>query len=737
MDFPPLLAWFSNPLMLWGLGAASVPILIHLLNRRRYREMPWAAMRFLLAALQKNRRRIRVEQWLLLAVRTLLVVLVVLAMARPFLESLGAIALLPGQRTHWVLVLDGSMSMDATAGGTSRFEHAKRLAAQLVRATRQGDGVSVVLMADPPRAVIGAPAFRREAVAKEIGDVTLPHGGTNLPASFAKVEEVLAGSDIPRKEVVFLTDLQAASWNRGGGADEGLKRALARLSARRARSTVIDLGAPGGSNRAVTDLRLDPPIVTPGAPVTVRAVVRNFGRQGTGDVRARLVLDGALGPEEVVALGPGEERAIAFATEFDAPGDHVAEVRIDPDVLKLDDRRRLVVPVREAVRVLLVDGDPNPEVLKSETAFLAEALNPQGGAEGEDARPVSPLATEVVGESQLAGRDLAAYDAVVLANIARFTQAEASALDAFLKQGGGVVVFGGDRVVPENYNQLLFADGKGPLPARIGATVGDPGRSEKPFEFDALGFKHPLVAPFSGESPGVTASLTNVKTVRFHRLELPKGSTAQVALAFSGGDPAIVEAPRHRGRVVLVATSADTAWTTWPLHQSFPPVMEQIALLAASGRVAERNVRVGQPIIQAFPPGAAGAEVTVRRPSGSPAPARIAPDGDVGLLQFDGTDLSGVYHAMIGSPVNREVDFAANPDPAESDPAKLDAPGLKAALPGWDFVYDSDWRPLRDAAAAVGHRGELHRPLLWGVLGLLLLESTLASLFGHHAPRRG
>ena len=77
-------------------------------------------------------------------------------------------------------------------------------------------------------------------------------------------------------------------------------------------------------------------------------------------------------------------------------------------------------------------------------------------------------------------------------------------------------------------------------------------------------------------------------------------------------------------------------------------------------------------------------------------------------------------------------DFAANPDPAESDPAKLDPNGLKDAVPGWKFLYDSDWRGLEKNASAVGQRGELHRPMLWAVLVLLIVESVLAWKFGHH-----
>src|SRR3954447_17591939 len=102
--YPPVLfaLGFGNPLMLWGLGAASLPIIIHLLNKRKFREEKWAAMRFLLAAMRKNQRKIRVEQWLLLAVRTLVVILVVLAMAKPFLESFGPVDILRDQRRHWV-----------------------------------------------------------------------------------------------------------------------------------------------------------------------------------------------------------------------------------------------------------------------------------------------------------------------------------------------------------------------------------------------------------------------------------------------------------------------------------------------------------------------------------------------------------------------------------------------------------------------------------------------------------
>ncbi len=167
-----VLVWalgFAQVPLLYALAAAGVPVIIHLLNRRRFREVTWAAMQFLMAAVRRNRRRIRVEQWLLLLLRTLVVILVVLAMAKPFLETFGAV--IAGRRTHRVLVLDDSLSMGYTSGEASRFEQAKELAAQLVKDSRQGDVISVILMGDPPKVVIGDPSPSSVEVRKEIAEL--------------------------------------------------------------------------------------------------------------------------------------------------------------------------------------------------------------------------------------------------------------------------------------------------------------------------------------------------------------------------------------------------------------------------------------------------------------------------------------------------------------------------------------------------------------------------------------
>jgi hypothetical protein len=714
--------------MLAGLAAASIPIILHLLNRRKFRERRWAAMRFLLAAIKKNQRRIRLEQWLLLAIRTLLIILVVSAMARPFLEQFRP--MLPGQRSHRVIVLDGSMSMGYTVAEVSRFEQAKSLAQRLVKESRQGNAFSVVLMGSPPRILIPGPSANHDEVAQEIGEVSLTHGVVDLTATFETVDRVLAASDIRQKEVLFLTDLQAASWRMSRSNEDGLKRAVARLNDRGVRSSVIDLGGTGGENRAVMDLALNTPIVSLGgsSPI-VTATLKNFGREPADGVRARLIVDGQITDDQSVALDSGEERTVSFVASFLTAGDHLVEVMIDDDPLNIDNHRWLAVPVRDRLRASLIDGDRQSEPFESETDYLAQALDP---AEDTGSTP-SAIKCQVAAESQLQALDLATFDVVLLCNVAQFTTEEARLLDAYLKQGGGVVLFGGDRVVAENYNRLLYQSGRGLLPAEIGPSMGSAVVSaQSSFRFDPLDFNHPVIRDYKGAAENVLAGFTGVRTWQYHKLKLPADTTAQVAFRFETGDPAVLERPRERGVVFFVATSADAGWGDWPLHPSFPPIMEQLVVRAAAGRLAERNVKVGQPLDQALPSSGSGAAATVTTPAASTVPAKLTLDGDVSRFRFEDTDLSGSYRVQVGPPLVVESLFAANTDPAESQLDKLDKSALALAVPGWDFNYYDDWRGLMQAPTSISQQGELHRPLLMGVLALLFIETVLAWIFGHH-----
>lgn len=733
---------FGAPWMLWGMAAGSIPIVIHLLNKRKFRQTDWAAMRFLLAAIKKNKRRIELEQWILLAIRTLLILLLAAAMARPVLESLAP-AMFAGQRSHRVLILDGSLSMTRKLTDQSRFERAKNLARQIVKEARRGDIISLIVMADPPKVIIGEPSPNLEQVGREIDLLQPTDGATDLSATFASLGRVLDASPLASKEVLFLTDMQRATWARPGVDNTAaLKVEVEKLNQAKIRPVIVDLGNPAEPNRAVVGLDLINPVVTVGIPVSIKAQVRNFTNEPKPATRVQLIIDGQLGPEQTVDLPVGDPVTLNFTQIFRSEGDHVVEAVIDDDPLAADDRRRLVVPVKEKVRILLVDGDLNPEPFEAETDYLAQALSPLESGQMDPANSAAggseellPLSLEVIPESRLESVELATFDVLILANVAQPSDNEAILLDRFVRQGGGLILFMGDRVLAEGWNSRLAVPDRNLLPATVGTGVGDAAKKSGVFMMDPLQYRHPIVSSFEGATPAVASGLTQVGTWQYLKLNRDQESASRVALAFDNGDPAIIEATRGRGKVIMIATSADSHWTTWPLHPSYPVVMTETALLAASGRTSEKNSIVGQPISQAYPSSIGPKNVTWKTPNRGTRELTLRPENDGSFLRLDPPESSGIYELEIGSPINRRDKFAVNTPVVESDPARIEPSALKEIVPGFDPVVIKSAEELNKAAEEVARRGEIHRPLLLAVLILILLETLMAWWMGRRVVR--
>ena len=695
----PLLAFgLVNLPMLGWLAAAAAPILIHLWSRRKYREMPWAAMEYLLAAVHRQTRRLLFEQWILLAIRTLLVVLIVLAVAEPYLERTG-MAFTPGGHTHRVLVIDGSYSMAYKPTDKSRFDRAKELARQIVEESPEGDAFTLVLMSSPPRVIVGTPALEPSEIVQEIDGLQLPHTTADLPATVALVLPLVRSVQrenprLARHEVCFLIDLQRVTWapQLSEAAMSEFRRQSGEL-AQAAALQVIDLGQPAAENLAVTGLRALDPLVAVGRGVPLEADLKNFGRQARSRQPVELLVDGRRIEQKQIDVPADGECSVDFSYRFEAPGDHAIEVRAPGDALEVDNRRFLVVPVRESLRVLCIDGRPSGTPFRGAADYLAVALAPQG-ADADRAL----VRAEVATESALLERSLSGYDCVFLCNVAQFTAGEARVLDTYLKGGGSLVFFLGDQVLADRYNRELGggagqggAAGPNLLPARLGNVVD---RSQ--FRLDPLDYRHPIVQAFRGRGQ---AGLLTTPVLKNFKLDLPKDSPAKIVLAMANGDPLIVEQPMHRGRVVFVATSADASWTAMPLWPSFVPLVQEIVAWCAGGQLQQRNIMVGEPLDAAI------------------------------------TAQSGIYTAPSGPPLGRNQVYAVNVDTAESDLSQVDLDELRNDVwPGVPFAHHTSWQDTGGPAVGGPARGGAYLPvdILYLVLGLLFLETLLGWRFGYH-----
>jgi hypothetical protein len=781
-------------------GAVSIPIIIHLLNRRRFKVVTWAAMRFLLAAQKKNSRRMRLEQILLLALRCLMVLLLVLAMASitPWAEAVwrwfapeGANALAAGsQRTHKILVVDGSFSMGLRNAEGTCFDRARSLAAQIVRQSSGGDSFSVVLMAAPPRRIVPEPSEDARKVVAEIDNLRLTHGNADLAATLNTVESLVRASPgkYPSREVYFLTDLQQSTW---------IARQPAALSAllqkikERAQTIFVDVGREGVANVAVTNLVLDDSMAITGRVTPIVATVTNFG-DTRSDVNVRLFVGkareeagshaarGSQGSDlheveekSIKQIKQGEAAPVTFTYKFPTPGDYVLVVQTAHDDLDLDDMRSAVVTVKNTVPVLLVNGKPAIEAFDRASEWLRVALNPYD--EGT-APPTVAARPKVLSLSQFADEglgDLTPYDCVFLCDVPRFSMAEVRRLENHIRRGGSAVFCLGPNVDLASYNDMLYRDGKGLLPARL----IDYAKANSGYEFqlavDADADREDPLKPFRSESAREYLFASRFR--QFVQAEpaphaSPRRVVSFVPVAIPGrpkasplsGGPAILDwrpptgsqaergnpgSGRMRGRVVLITTTINADWNNWPSSPSFAPLMQELLYYASAARLREQVLQVGEPIELYLANVAGGAEATINTPDGRKETGRLESQDEAAVLHWTDTDISGIYSVVIGQHPQQHL-FAVNvpalneaQQQSESDLTRTTREDLQKTYPEWEVQVVADLGQVKHAPPAEGEPERVLLPLgdivarwlLLMVLVLLVAEIVLAWHFGHYS----
>jgi hypothetical protein len=735
----PVLAFgFSSPLILSGLALASIPVVIHLLHRRRYVETPWAAMQFLIQATKKQSRRIRLENLILLLVRTLVLILIVLALARPHFDTdTGVIG--TEQPVHRILIVDSTFSMQRTGASSfvegapvdeisdgepvTRFAQAKTTAQAMVQNGSRGDAWSLLRIADSSTSsVIGTPAFRTSTVEEEIQSLTVSDSRGNLAATLeAAVQAVKQLPELPRKEVVFISDLQSSMW--APDAPETLARlkSLVNQIGQTASVSLVNVAGAANSNLAVTGLQSDSEIVTVDQTVSFRAIVRNFGQTVLRDQTVELLVDGRLVDTKRLDLPPGIDTPLDWDYQFLSAGDHSVEIHLEDDALPLDNRRWMIVPVREQLSVLLVNGRPAGRPRDTGTFYVERALAPSTTSEPWQ----GTIRPQVVGESELQSAGLSRYDVVVLCNVGLITNRESTILTSFVQSGGGLIVLPGEATNSASYNTHLFNNGEGILPAEIGELSGS---EAEPLTFDPREFAHPVVRAFRGNpGAGLEATLT------FQFLKLKPADDAQVAMWFSDGSPALVEKRTGSGRVILAATSADSRWGTWAIWApSFVPMMHELVLFAASGQARSRQLSVGEPIVLTLPQRLFDLEAHVERPDGSAIGLPLNDSENSITAVYDETDRAGVYQVVFGSPMSRMELYAVNVAEQESDLSVARQADLSnslfaevnVSLRGTGDPVSGVFRTRADSGLSI-----LSRILAWTVLSILLLEPLLAWRF--------
>lgn len=718
-----------------GLLLASIPIIIHLLNRRRFKVVEWAAMSFLLAALKRNRRRMQLEQWLLLATRCVLVVLLGLALARPVsCEQTGLAAGAMRSGLH-VLVIDNSYSMAYQAGRSAAATHldqAKLLARQLVEQMSSGGESVAVVTAAQPATVLLPPTYDLAAAAKAIDRIEQSSGGTDLPG--AMVAALAIGRENarqPMRRLELFTDATRAAWE---PREKARLAQLGRDAGELFRVRHFNLSRADQWNAAATELSPAAALVRVGFNSDLSATVRAFGRSVSGTVQWSLdgqtIADGSRGVE----LGPETPPITQSQARFRVGGAHTIGVSVvADDRLKVDDARFRVVQVAAGMKVLIVEGDRGSGALASSGTFLALALAPPAEIDAARSSPGDRPATssyllpELVSEIELSNRVLTDYRAIVLAGVGDIDSGQAEQLRRFVSDGGTLILFMGDTVKTDSYNQTLLPAGllPGMLTKRVTAAADQRGFG---FDFKPLGALHPLLKIFSGQE---NTGLETAQVFTYVQVDLPADSKVERVLDYvaPGGaaDPAITLHQLGAGRVVFISTTANAEWTSLPAKPAYVALMHELLAGSVSAGDAWMNRLVGEPL-EVPPTIPLKAAPTLTDPSGQSVALQQQPSADGRSVHRSGPlKKPGVYQLNTGAAT---FPIAVNCPSEEADIRPLADAAIRAALGGIEVDLQADQVPVAALAQQSGNDFGWIAMLL--VLGLVGAESFMAMRFGHH-----
>jgi len=780
---------FVHPALVAGAALASVPILIHLLNRQRHRPMPWAAMRFVLAAYKRTRRRLQLENLLLLLLRALAVAAFALAIARPFSSGGGPLLGLREARRDLVLVVDGSASTGHRDGLNSVFDRIRERAGELVDGLQAGRGDRVQLLfagAWPRLAAWSTPEEARLLLATLTTPTDEP---LDLAAALGEVANLVegAGSDglgADAYEVWLLTDMQRGNFeatigatagggsasrradlsppiraasgapDRASGADGGpdrasgagagagpeLVRQLDRLRTAGVTVLVEDLGPQVERPANLSVVAVEPvgDVPPPGAGFEVAVVVANHGPERRLGERIWLELDGERLPSQRVDVPAGGTAEAIFTLKTDVAGHHALVGGTAGDALAIDDQRAGIVWTPPPLRVLVVNGAPSSRYEEDEVGYLMTVLEPPdegaslttsdgGGLAASSPFDPTEIAPATLG-AETSGIETA--DVIILANVAPPEGSVRARLEARVAAGAALLVTAGDRMGDlEVWRETLSApDGTGLLPVEPLRRVAT-ARREAYYRVATFEVAHPALSFFAEER--WRPLLTEVPIYEFVASRPLPGAVVLAQLDDTSASPLLTEHAYGAGRVAFWATTISKAWNLAPQSPgTFVPLVHELVRHLGRRAAPERTVAPGA-VVRLIADGFPRAPELVR-PDGLTrslvGDAVERPDGRWALPEISSSDTErvGVYEVRAaGSQPER---FAVQLAPREGDLARASAKEVEALHPALR-VQSGDPRggTKRDDA---GPGGELWRLLAAIALACLVLESLWGAWIG-------
>ncbi|MDB6055166.1 MAG: hypothetical protein JWN25_2689 [Verrucomicrobiales bacterium] len=600
---------FLNIAMAAGVVAASIPIIVHLAHRKKTKVVEWGAMRFLEELVAKSRRKLLLNELLLLLFRTLLLLFLAIALTRPLWNSApknaNTSALPTNGRKAAVVLIDDSAS-SGYGRSFSTLEGMKTLLSAYVDTLKKGDEVSLIKLSD-----LGStpedPLFDLESLRENIRTLQPSSVHSDLSRLVDAGLNQFSRHVNPSKELIIVMD---------GMADEDLTdeklRAL-QTKLKNHQSTygtrlrvLVPKAGEEPVNVGIKELFTDQVLLPVDQSVSIHVKVFGVGFKETRKMSVVLESDGSLVGEQEIIARDGEV-SVTFTNIFKSAGSHVlkAGLKGNSDFFPKDDIRESIAEVVQSIPVLLIE---NPASFSAkEPSFIASAL--ESSQHSNSLYHVTHVSASDVTDAMFWQNR-----AIILNDVPAIDSLLVAALDRFVVSGGGLLVALGPHTRPTIVNEYWARGGEGFL----AASIGEKANPTNSLHVGSINSGHPLFATMASTGGDPFKSISIREYFKPDKIS----PDSEILIALENGDPLLLSRRRNLGTIMQFNSSLDVSWNDFPVHSVFVPLVRGIGEKISNYILPGHNLEAGTQIIITPQKGLDAGPTRLLAPSGQQVPLK-------------------------------------------------------------------------------------------------------------------
>jgi len=635
---------FLNPGILFGLIAATIPLLIHFLNRSKSKNIPFSTLVFLKELQQQKIRRVKLKQLILLIIRTLILILLVLAFARPSIRGTLSGRLVLNAKTSAVIILDNSYSMSCRQDNQNLFIIAKATAERIIDQMRPGDDVYLFTSTDSSQEESRRVYHDFNILKKAIENKTIDFHPTNLTASIKMAHDVLKKSNNINKEIYIISDLQKIAFTRDSSRiiDENIK------------VMAFPLVKKSVNNLTIEKINVISTIIEKGKLVELEGKIVNTGNILTGNKLAQLFVNEEKTAQTIVNLEPKTSTTESFKFILNNAGFISGYIMLEDDDINEDNKRYFSFFVPDQIKIALIGAET------FDTQIIEMALNPKNNKR-------SNFLLEEISFSKMSTIEPEQYDVIVISNIPDILPETMDKTSRFVESGGGLILILGDNINVNTYNRLLSRLGLPKLLNVIGSQADD----NAVFSLSQDDLTHPI---FHGmfESENVNYA----KPMFRFAFKMKEQTNVDKIMQYSTGDPFLLEKRSENGTVLVMTTGLNPKLSDITRRTIFAPLMTRIMSYAGSWKYFKsQNLKISQALNYKLSPDIIKKALEIKRPDlqYDRLELDVRPNG--AWINYFETDLPGIYSLLTENKVNMQ--WAVNSYSMESDLRQIEQSILK------------------------------------------------------------